>query len=71
MFRLRKGRQDDKNRKNDADEKKTHEDLSQITFDDHDGHEMDIEYDEHIWTFLIINTIRFFKTFIAEFEFMN
>ena len=32
------------------DEKKTHEDLSQITFDDHDGHEMDIEYDEHIWT---------------------
>ena len=24
--------------------------LSQITFNDHDGHEMDIEYDEHIWT---------------------
>ncbi len=32
------------------DEIKTHENLSQITFDDHDGHEMDIEYDEHIWT---------------------
>ena len=32
------------------DEIKTHEDLSRITFDDHDGHEMDIEYDEHIWT---------------------
>ncbi len=32
------------------DEIKTHEDLSQATFDDHDGHEMDIEYDEHIWT---------------------
>lgn len=31
-------------------EKKTHENLSQTTFDDHDGHEMDIEYDEHIWT---------------------
>ena len=25
MFRLRKGQQDDKNRKNDADEKNTHE----------------------------------------------
>ena len=34
----------------DNDEEKTHEDLSRITFDDHDGHEMDIEYDEHIWT---------------------
>ena len=34
----------------DYDEKKAHEDLSQITFNDHDGHEMDIEYDEHIWT---------------------
>ena len=34
----------------DYDEEKTHEDLSQITFNDHDGHEMDIEYDEHIWT---------------------
>lgn len=32
------------------DEIKTHEDLPQITFNDHDGHEMDIEYDEHIWT---------------------
>ena len=31
-------------------ENKTHENLSQTTFDDHDGHEMDIEYDEHIWT---------------------
>ncbi len=31
-------------------ENKTHEDLSQTIFDDHDGHEMDIEYDEHIWT---------------------
>ena len=38
----------------DHDEKKTHEDLSQITFDDHDGHEMDIEYDEHIWTSPVI-----------------
>ena len=34
----------------DYDEEKTHEDLSQTIFDDHDGHEMDIEYDEHIWT---------------------
>ena len=31
-------------------ENKTRENLSQTTFDDHDGHEMDIEYDEHIWT---------------------
>ena len=36
------------------DEIKTHENLSQITFDDHDGHEMDIEYDEHIWTSPVI-----------------
>ena len=27
----------------DHDEEKTHEDLSHITFNDHDGHEMDIE----------------------------
>ena len=32
------------------DEKKTHENLSHDTFDEHDGHEMEIEYDEHIWT---------------------
>lgn len=32
------------------DEEKTHENLSHDTFDEHDGHEMEIEYDEHIWT---------------------
>lgn len=32
------------------DEKKDHENLSHDTFDEHDGHEMEIEYDEHIWT---------------------
>ena len=32
------------------DEKKAHENLSHDTFDEHDGHEMEIEYDEHIWT---------------------
>ena len=31
MFRLRKGQQDDKNRKNDADEKNTHEITTQNT----------------------------------------
>ena len=33
MFRLRKGQQDDKNRKNDIDEKNTHEIKSQIEND--------------------------------------
>ena len=41
MFRLRKGQQDDKNRKNDADEKNTHEIKTQNK--DNDTNDADLD----------------------------